>query len=49
MADWFTTHPCPTAPLLNPDTASQYLLKVSEASTKIGLGGIKWKHKQWKS
>ena len=49
MADWFTTHLCPTAPLLNPDTASQYLLKVSEASTKIGLGGIKWKHKQWKS
>jgi hypothetical protein len=28
---------------LNPDSASKYLQHVSEASTKIGLGGIKWK------
>ena len=49
MADWFNTHPCPTGPHLTPDTAGQYLQQVSEASTKIGLGGIKWKYKQWKS
>ena len=46
MADWFNTHPCPTGPRLNPETAGQYLQHVSEASTQIGLGGIKWKYKR---
>jgi hypothetical protein len=49
MQDWFATHPCPSGTQLNPDSASQYLQQVSEASTKIGLGGIKWKYKRWKS
>jgi len=49
MQDWFATHPCPTGTQLNPESASQYLQQVSEASTKIGLGGIKWKYKRWKS
>jgi Reverse transcriptase (RNA-dependent DNA polymerase) len=49
MADWSNIHPCPTGPHLTPEAAGQYLQQVSEASTKIGLGGIKWKHKQWKS
>jgi hypothetical protein len=49
MQEWFYTHPCPTELLLNPATASTYLQQVSEASTKIGIGGIKWKHKRWKS
>ena len=41
MQEWFDTHPCPTGPLLTPATASMYLQQVSEASTSIGLGGIK--------
>ena len=49
MADWFNIHPCPTGPHLTPATAGQYLQQVSKASTKIGLGGIKWKYKRWKS
>jgi len=49
MQEWFRTHPCPTGTHLNPESASSYLQHVSEASTKIGLGGIKWKHKKWKS
>ena len=49
MQEWFHTHPCPTGSHLSPDTASAYLQQVSEASTAIGLGGIKWKYKRWKS
>ena len=49
MEEWFSTHPCPSGPHLTPATAGQYLQQVSEASTKVGLGGIKWKHKQWRS
>ena len=49
MQEWFDTHPCPSGPLLTPATASTYLQQVSEASTSIGLGGIKWKHKKWRS
>ena len=48
LQDWFATHPCPSGTQLNPDSASQYPQQVSEASAKIGLGGIKWKHKRWK-
>ena len=49
MADWFNIHPCPTGPHLTSATAGQYLQQVSKASTQIGLGGIKWKYKRWKS
>ena len=49
MQEWFSTHPCSTGPHLSPDTASTYLQQVSEASTAIGLGDIKWKYKRWKS
>ena len=49
MQAWFDTHPCPSGPLLTPATASTYLQHVSEASTSIGLGGIKWKYKKWRS
>ena len=34
---------------LTPETASSYLQDISQASTSVGLGGIKWKHKRWKS
>ena len=49
MMDWFNTHPFPMGPCLTPETAGEYLQHVSEASTRIGLGGIKWKYKRWKS
>ena len=46
MQEWFHTHPCPAGPQLSPESASTYLQQVSEASTAIGLGGIKWKYKR---
>ena len=38
-----------SAPLDRSSTASMYLQQVSEAPTSIGLGGIKWKYKKWRS
>ena len=49
MQEWFDTHPCPVGAALTPETASTYLQDVSQASTSIGLGGITWKYKRWKS
>ena len=49
MQEWFDTHPCPVGADLTPETASTYLQNVSQASTAVGLGGIKWKYKRWKS
>ena len=46
MQEWFHTYPCPAGPQLSPESASMYLQQVSEASTAIGLGGIKWKYKK---
>ena len=49
MQEWFDTHPCPVGAALTPETASIYLQDVSQASTSVGLGGITWKYKRWKS
>ena len=49
MQEWFDTHPCPVGADLTPEAASTYLQHVSQASTAVGLGGIKWKYKRWKS
>ena len=49
MQEWFDTHPCPLGADLTPETASTYLQNVSQDSTAVGLGGIQWKYKRWKS
>ena len=49
MQEWFDTHPCPVGADLTPETASTYLQHVSQASTAVGLGGIKgWFSVTWR-